>query len=320
MWDAAKSEMRGALFILGLILTGMIVLGHLSVGDPIIMILSNLRVHLAVLLLALALVMVFGLARFRGVVFLGCAVFALALAYSDLAPVSGTLTVAEPDLKVIAFNILGSNVENGSAIADFLLESDADLVFVNESGPVVPFLDAMRTRFPFQLGCGMSSADKGTCGDVLVLSRLELEEPSISRLTPASGHQTLTARVVIAGEPLNVVATHFMRPYVGQQQIAEFAALSRLVEGLSGPTVVAGDFNAVSWFGPFIDLLRATGLMRAAFEPGTWPVKLGDLGAPIDHVLVSGGAALVSLTSLPDHFGSNHRGLSAEIVMVPPDR
>jgi hypothetical protein len=47
------------------------------------------------------------------------------------------------------------------------------------------------------------------------------------------------------------------------------------------------------------------------FGPGTWPVELGNLGASIDHILVSGGAALTSLSAMPDHFGSNHRGLVA---------
>src|SRR5690606_13417846 len=154
------------------------------------------------------------------------------------------------------------------------------------------YIEDLKSRFPFQLGCGVAGENAGSCGDVLLLSRLELEAPSITRLTGPSGHQPVTARVEIDGKPLNVVATHFWRPYRGEQQVREFAALRRLVDGLSGPTLVAGDFNATAWFGPFTELLGTTGLTRAAFEPGTWPVELGDVGAPIDHILVSGDAAL----------------------------
>lgn len=45
-------------------------------------------------------------------------------------------------------------------------------------------------------------------------------------------------------------------------------------------------------------------------------MELGDLGAPIDDVLVAGDAALTSLSTMPDHFGSNHRGLIAELFTV----
>jgi len=315
MLRAIALETRGALFVLGLLLTCLIALGHLGWQDPLIMILDNLRVHNTLLLVLVAVALMIAGARIRGVVLLGGAVFVLALVYRDLAPSSRLMATAEPDLKVVAFNMLGSNTENGPAIADYLLQSDADLVLLNESGPVVPFLEMLGARYSFQLGCG--DQGEGRCGDVLVLSRLELREPRIMRLTGASGHQTVIAQVDIAGRSLNVVATQFLRPYFGEQQISEFNALKRLLDGLEGTTLVAGDFNAAAWFGPFIDLLDATGLKRVAFEPGTWPVELGDLGAPIDHVLVAGDAVLTSLSAMPDHFGSNHRGLVAEIALAP---
>lgn len=300
---------------LGLLLTCLIALGHLDWHDPLIMILGNLRVHFTALLVLIAMALIIAGARIRGVVLLGGAVFVLALVYRDLAPSSRLMATAEPDLKVVAFNMLGSNTDNGAAIADYLLQSDADLVLLNESGPVVPFLEALEARYPFQLGCGEEG--EGSCGDVLMLSRLELKGSRITRLTGASGHQTVVARVDIAGRSLNLVATHLLRPYFGEQQIGEFSALRRLLDGLEGTTLVAGDFNAAAWFGPFTDLIDATGLKRAALEPGTWPVELGDLGAPIDHVLVSDDAVLTSLSTMPDHFGSNHRGLLAEIALAP---
>ncbi|MHA6297915.1 endonuclease/exonuclease/phosphatase family protein [Devosia sp. CAU 1758] len=317
MWRAIRIETRGALFFVGLLLASLIALGHLDWHDPIIMILNNLRVHLSALLVLVALLLMAGRAGMRGTVLLGCAVFALALVYRDIAPSSRAMAAAEPQLKVIAFNMLGTNVENGPAIAAFLEQSDADLVLLNESGPIIPFLEELKSRFPFQLGCGDPGANSGSCGDVLLLSRLALEEPSIKRLTGASGHQTITARIEIDGKSLNVVATHFLRPYFGEHQTSEFVALRRLVDELSGPTLVAGDFNATAWFGPFTELLRTTGLTRAVIEPGTWPAELGDFGAPIDHILVSGDVALSSLTALPDHFGSNHRGLAAGIALTP---
>lgn len=318
MLRAIALEVRGALFALGFLLTCLIALGHLDWQDPLIMILDNLRVHITALLALIAMALIIAGARIRGFVLLGGAVFVLAVVYRDLAPSSRLMATAEPDLKVVAFNMLGSNTENGPAIANYLLQSGADLVLLNESGPVVPFLEMLGAHYSFQLGCG--DQGEGRCGDVLMLSRLELKEPRITRLTGASGHQTVIAQVDIAGRSLNVVATQFLRPYFGEQQVGEFRALGGLLGSLEGTVLLAGDFNAAAWFGPFTDLLDATGLKRAAFEPGTWPVELGGIGAPIDHVLVSDNAVLTSLSTMPDHFGSNHRGLIAEIVFMPKTR
>lgn len=315
MLRAIGPEIRGALFALGLLVSGLIALAHLAWHDPTVMILDNLRVHLSALLVIVALLLAVVRARLRGLVLLAAAVFVLVLVYRDLAPSSRLMAAAEPDLKVIAFNMLGSNMENGPTISDYLLHSDADLVLLNESGPVVPFLGALEARYPFQLGCGNQGG--GRCGDVLILSRLELKQPRITLLTGDSGHQTVIAHVVVEGTTLNVIATQLLRPYFGEQQIDEFSALGNLLGSLEGTVLLAGDFNAAAWFGPFTELLHATGLKRAVFEPGTWPVELGDLGAPIDHVLVSDGAELTSLSAMPDHFGSNHRGLFAEIALMP---
>ncbi len=315
MWRAIGTEMRGALFLVGLIIASLIALGHLDWLDPIILILNNLRVHLSALLGLVALLLMSGRAVRRGALLLGCAVLALVLDCRHIAPSSRGMATAEPNLKVIAFNLLGSNMENGPAIADYLMQSDADLVLLNESAPIVPLLETLKASYPVLLGC--DEQGEGQCGDALVLSRLEIKAPRIARLTGASGHQTIVAQVMMEGRKLNVVSTHLLRPYFGQQQIAEFSALRGLLEGLEGTTLVAGDFNAAAWFGPFTELLDATGLTRAAFEPGTWPVVMGNFGAPIDHVLVSGDAAFTSLSAMPDHFGSNHRGLVAEIALRP---
>lgn len=208
------------------------------------MILDNLRVHITALLVLIAMALMIAGACIRGVVLLGSAVFVSAIVYRDLAPSSRLMATAEPDLKVVAFSMLGSNTENGPAIADFLLQSDADLVLLNESGPVVPFLEMLGAHYSFQLGCG--DQGEGRCGDVLMLSRLELREPRITRLTGGSGHQTVIAQVDIAGRSLNVVAAQLLRPYFGEQQIGEFRGLRRLLDGLEGTTLVAGDFNTAA--------------------------------------------------------------------------
>ncbi len=70
--------------------------------------------------------------------------------------------MAEPDLRLLAFNMLRANMQNGPAMADYLLLSDADLVLLNETRRAIPA--AFEARYPFQMRCG----GRGE-GDVIML-------------------------------------------------------------------------------------------------------------------------------------------------------
>ena len=52
--------------------------------------------------------------------------------------------------------------------------------------------------------------------------------------------------------------------------------------------------------------------------PATWPVEAGALGVPIDNLLTRSGAVIESIATLPDTFGSNHRGLRAQVAITAP--
>src|SRR5690606_5635313 len=92
----------------------------------------------------------------------------------------------------------------------------------------------------------------------------------------------------------------------------EVAAISRVLNAIEGPVVLAGDFNAAPWTAPLRQLGQQQQLASGPWPPATWPVRLGPLGVPIDNMFTRGGAQLLSLRA-GDNIGSNHRPLWAEI-------
>jgi hypothetical protein len=81
-------EIRGAMFVLRLLIAGLIALGHLDWLDPLIMILGDLRLHITALLVLIAMALMIAGGRIRGLLLLGRAVFVPGLIYRDLAPSS----------------------------------------------------------------------------------------------------------------------------------------------------------------------------------------------------------------------------------------
>ncbi len=99
---------------------------------------------------------------------------------------------------------------------------------------------------------------------------------------------------------------HWPWPY---RQAAQLATLVPMIEGLDGPTVIAGDFNMVRW-STALGALRTAGRVRNAGPVrGTYPQFGPLLVLPIDHVLAPGGGT-VALRPL---LGSDHLGLVAEV-------
>lgn len=130
----------------------------------------------------------------------------------------------------------------------------------------------------------------------------------------------LHAVAAVAQTPLgrlNVVGVHLTRPWPFQEQwgqISQTMALQAGVETLSGPVVVAGDFNSVSSARIGKQVRRDLGLHPAAGFPGTWPAALpAPLGVTIDQVYASPDLAFVD-RSLGRANGSDHRPVVTEFT------
>jgi endonuclease/exonuclease/phosphatase (EEP) superfamily protein YafD len=118
-----------------------------------------------------------------------------------------------------------------------------------------------------------------------------------------------------------VAALHLGWPWPSDQwwQIGRLAAP---MAAISGPALVAGDFNAVSWSAAVAAMANAGGLDIVDPIGASWFHRLAPewlrpwLGLEIDHVMVKGGIVVHSARILDD-VGSDHAPVLVEFSLRP---
>ncbi len=310
-----RGELRGFLTALA----GFAALAVLLASAPYILpgqpLLQTLRLHIAGAALVVAILLFVFSARWRGLLLAALAVVSLGEAgYRYFAQQSTRIAMSSQGegFSLITYNVLIWN-ERAAALADELLARDADVVFTFESGGLWSELDRLRERYPHKLGC-----DTEAVCDTMILSKTALAG-TVGSLSDFSRGRLIVAESTIAGHDVNLVAVHMTKPYFDLAAEGESRALRRVLAGLEGPVVVAGDFNAAPWSGNLRRLMRDAALMPAPWHPATWPADLGPLGVPIDNVFTRAPALVETIEAIPDPLGSNHRGLEAVIRLPGPE-
>lgn len=309
-------ELRGAATALALVTTAVLTVIGLRLDLPGAELLQSLRFHIGVVLLGLVLVFLASRSWWRALVFALVAFASIgqggAVIYSQQAE-RGFPGAAEakPLLKLVSFNTLQGNVANGQRIADFLIDSGADLVMVLEAGPIAAQASRLRATYPYEAGC----LEGGNC-DTVLLSKTPLDNIVVRSLSRVWRNRLIVAKTTIDGQPINVVVAHMVKPYFDEFAIEESYQIWSTIKGLEGPVLLAGDFNAAAW-SPNIDWIRREAdLVPPPFYPATWPIRLGPLGVPIDNVWTRAPLIVTRIEAMSDSMGSNHRGLISEIAIA----
>ena len=309
-------ELRGAITALALVVCGVLLAVSVDFGVPGQSLLQSLRFHIAAGLLGLVLLLFIGGAWRRGLLFL--LVFAasagqgVAIVYRQQEPrIEAQAAGSTPLFKLLSFNLLASN-PNGEMIADFVVNSGADVVVLMEALPIAQYRDRLLTAYPYQTGC----ADGPDCGGVVLLSRTPLEAMRVESLSPVWRNRMITAATTIGGQRITIVGAHLVKPYFDEFADEEMQRLGQVIGELTGPLVLAGDFNAAAWSASVDGLARWQKLTPGPLYPATWPVRLGPLGVPIDNVFTRGPLLIEHIEALGDAMSSNHRGLIAEIGLA----
>ena len=309
-------EFRGAITALALVVCGVLLAASVEFGVPGQVLLQSLRFHIAAGLLGLVLLLFIGGAWRRALLFL--LVFAvsagqgLAIIYRQQeVRIEAQATGTKPLFKVLSFNLLSGNEENGGRIADFIIASGADVVMLMEASPLGPYRDKVMAAYPYHAGCDIGA----DCATVL-LSRTPLENGTVGSLSTIWPDRLITAATTIGGQRINIVGAHLVKPYFDEFPYEEIDALISTINRLEGPLVLAGDFNSAAWTGNIDWLVRDARLAPGPSYPATWPVRAGPLGVPIDNVLTRPPLVVQHVEALDDAMGSNHRGLMAEIGLA----
>jgi endonuclease/exonuclease/phosphatase (EEP) superfamily protein YafD len=128
--------------------------------------------------------------------------------------------------------------------------------------------------------------------------------------TPQICDKGLSAMQVTGPDgPVWLVSLHLHWPWPFDQS-AQVDTLIPVLEALTGPVVIAGDFNMVPWSHTLHRFTAATRTDHAGPMRGTWPGFRPLAVLPIDHVLAPGGG---TITRRP-LAGSDHHGLLATIA------
>jgi endonuclease/exonuclease/phosphatase (EEP) superfamily protein YafD len=219
---------------------------------------------------------------------------------------------AGPKLKVLLFNVYYNNTHLDQ-VADLARRTNADIVVLLEVIPRVrPGLDNVVADYPHRVECWQER----DC-DALILSRFPLEDIRASLPEPKHRRPTAAARVAVGDRSLALFAAHLSLPpllHPRNSQLDEMQSISEAVNGLSGPRLLVGDFNAATW-GAVISNARNFAALHVLTGPsGTWPSFLPrDMSIPIDHMLASQDVVFLSreVITMP---GSDHRAVLAEIA------
>jgi len=216
------------------------------------------------------------------------------------------------NIKLITFNMA---FHDAKAVVRFLLEEDPDIAVLQEAG--TPQTDVLRAalgrRYPHIHVCRVPH----NCA-AAILAR---------RPWAAAGHEywtkdspeTLWVQFDDAEfGRLRVVGVHLALPFRAEHQTNHVARLIALRAGITGPLVIAGDFNMTPWSYRQQHLLAATGLRRHTTFLRSWPTD-GQYWLPwptflIDQVLTTPDIKSVSICIGP-RLGSDHLPVIAVLRM-----
>lgn len=310
-----RAELRGGLTGFGLVGIAVLVAVSVDLRLPGQELLQTLRFHLAATVFLVPLALVLMRAWLRAGLFTLAVVASVTqgvvvLLDQQLPRLPLEQLPAEASLSVLSINVLNDN-PTPDVLAGYLATAPADVVITMESGGIRDRWATLKNAYEAAEGC---NAGQGC--DIAVLSRLPVIDVQFLDLGPMQRQRLVVARVEVSGQVVSVVGLHLSKPYFDFFTRAEYGQILRQLRSITGPMILAGDFNSAAWAEATANFVEAAGLLPPPAYPATWPVELGMLGVPIDNMFSRGGALIREIRALPDPMGSNHRGLIATIDLV----
>jgi endonuclease/exonuclease/phosphatase (EEP) superfamily protein YafD len=304
-------DWSGASIGLGLGVFGLI-LGRLGVLWIRFDVFSQFSVQFALLALACAL----GVFAPRYKSLCSAIVFVVFVTLYGLWPLLTTddperaLLTGEKRLRVMQFNVHSDHADN-AAVADVIRQFDPDIATLVEFVPNnQAALDALKAQWPYQVTCW----DKAEC-DLAIISKHPFAGTSARGLWVGAAYVMATLGPEYNG--LQVFATHTARFPFARAQMVQVNELARFLEGLHGPMLVMGDFNATPFSRVTQSFAERLGLTRQTSLP-TWPADRGLPQLAIDHIFTSAGIRALSSERAGPAAGSDHLPIAITLAVPAP--
>lgn len=253
--------------------------------------------------------------------------FAAAIAASAIVPIffpapSQPIVDATQRLRIMSFNVLGSNRSHAEVIAEIRQHDPDVLIIVEYTINWEKALAGLKSDYPYVL-----EQPRWHGFGIALFSKLQLKNPSILESMPlANDLPVVKATIDFAGRPLEVLGAHLINP-IGEDRrrlrSEQFTALAEELSRDPAERVLLGDFNCTNWSSEFRSFLRETDLRdsRQGFGilPSWSPQGLEVLSIPIDHALVSSGLVVLKRTT-GEKAGSDHRPAIVDLTWAAESR
>ncbi|MCT8999673.1 endonuclease/exonuclease/phosphatase family protein [Chelativorans intermedius] len=281
---------------------------------------SHFRVHLAGLVIVLALPLLFR-RGWRGIGLSAMVLAAAAILSVTSLPDSTVQAQGEPAAaryKLMQLNLRYDNATPKNVLS-LIGRAQPDVVTLNEvSQAWLPHLESISDAYPHRIVCPPPSP----IGGVAILSRRPFLHPATAGCFDRGSLAVVT--VNFGGAAVDVAALHLGWPWPFSQPWQTQEVMRVLAGRLGHTAILAGDLNAVPWSRTVRDLATAGGLDILTQIGPTWlALPLPDAlrrraGLPIDNVLVKGRIVPLSTTRLEDA-GSDHLPVLLDFSVEPAE-
>jgi endonuclease/exonuclease/phosphatase (EEP) superfamily protein YafD len=271
----------------------------------------------AALLAALALTAVAAAARFWPVAIAGglTSLVLLMAGAPQWFPPRGTPRPGAPVVTLYSANLQVINTDMRAMMAS-VENGQADIVVLVETPE--PMLDHLDEILPDQPNRVVERGGFYTVAGTIIASRWP-----VRKVEALGGENHVAAVVQTPLGDVTVFAVHLTRPWPYQyqwSQITQVMVLDDAARSVTGPMILAGDFNSVSSARIGRMIRRDLDVVAAPGWPGTWPASMPSMaGMNIDQVYRSKDLALVD-RRLGIRSGSDHRPVVTKLTLsiTPP--
>lgn len=306
-----------ACFAAMMLLSIPLVAGFFGAWHPALDSFAHFRVHLAVLMIVVALPLLATSFRWQAVAALAFGVAALsttssALTIPGIGPVHAAFeprSEGHPVYKMLQMNLRYDNAYP-EKVLQLVGRMQPDVITLEEvSGMWADKLKPLFARYPYRVMCDYPNGVFG----VAILSRRPFVEGTQPQCI-GSGALAI-ASVDFGGRTADVAALHLGWPWPFEQS-QQVGQLSRNFASIGANALLGGDFNATPWSNTVKRVANAGELTLMPAAGRTWlTFKLPDFmrfaGLTIDHVMAKGDVTVHSVT-MGEDAGSDHRPLLVE--------
>lgn len=312
------------LLITAVLVSVPLVLGFLGSAHPALDSFAHFRPHLAVLMGLLALPLLFTKMRREGAMILLFAILAFSTtvgAARNLLDGSSKALANMPTsgarYSLVQINLRYNNPEP-KRVLQMVAQEKPDVIAYQEAGSDwAMWIDILKGTYPYHFECRIDS-NMG----VGILSRRPFSEGS--EQTCLGDNRFAMTSIDFSGTHVNVASYHAALPWPFKQS-AVLNVLAPELQNFTGPSIIAGDFNATPWSNAVHRIEKASGTKAVTGIGGTWmpqslPVKLAPyIGLPIDQVLASHEIE-APVVKTGEEAGSDHLPVRLEFSVPMPVR